>query len=81
MNLEELADTVEEYLMDLLARVDDGDEEALEELKKAKIYFEDLVDAFSLLKDDDTIDSIKEKFDELSKKFDKFLMEIVKVVG
>ncbi|MCD6275187.1 hypothetical protein B6U71_03665 [Euryarchaeota archaeon ex4484_178] len=81
MNLEELADTVEEYLMDLLARVDDGDEEALEELKKAKIYFEDLVDAFSLLKDDDTIDSIKEKFDELSKKFDKFLMDIVKVVG
>ncbi len=81
MSIEKLFDDIEETLMDLLARVDEGDSKALEELKKAKIYFEDLAEILSVVDDDDTVDSIKKKFDELSKKFDKFLMDIVKVVG
>ena len=74
-------DMVEEYLIELLARVDDGDENALNELKKAKKYFQELTEMLSILKDDDTLEDVNRKFDKLSKKFDKFLMEIVKVVG
>ncbi len=81
MSLENLFDEIEETLMDILARVDEGDERALEELKKAKIYFEDLSEILSIIKEEDTIDTIKKKFDVLSEKFDKFLMDIVKVVG
>ncbi len=81
MNLRDLFDTCEETLMDLLARIDDGDEDALEELKKFKRYVEDLADMLGVLDDDETMESIKKKFEELDKKFNQFLMEIVKVVG
>jgi hypothetical protein len=81
MELEELFDSIEENLLDLLARVDDGDEKALEELKKFKRYIVDLGDVLSIIKDDDTIDDFKKKLDSLSKKFDEFLMDIVHVVG
>ena len=81
MTLEETFDQIEETLMDILARIDDGDAEALEELKKAKKYMGELSDMLSIVDDDDDIESVKKKFDELSKKFDEFLMAVVKVVG
>jgi len=81
MNLQNLFDEIEETIMDLLARIDEGDEKALEELKKAKIYFEDITEILSTINDDETIETVKRKFDALSKKFDKFLMDIVRVVG
>ncbi len=81
MNIEDLFDTIEEELMDILARIDDGDERALKELKKAKKYFKELADMLSAVDDDETIESMKKKFDALSKKFDEFLMTVVKVVG
>jgi len=81
MKMDELFDSIEETLLDLLARVDDGDEEALEELKKFRRYIVDLADVLSIIKDDDTIEDFKKKLDVLSKKFDEFLMDIVHVVG
>ncbi len=65
----------------MLARIDDGDENALEELKKVKRYFEELNDLLSIISEEDTIETVSKKFDKLSEKFDEFLEEIVKVVG
>ncbi len=81
MNVEELFDSVEEFLIDILAKIDDGDERALEELKKVKIYIADLNDVLSIIKEEDTIEDFKKKLDVLSKKFDEFLMDIIKVTG
>lgn len=74
-------DSVEEQILDLLARIDDGDEKALEELKKVKRYFEELNDLLSIISEEDTIETVSKKFDKLSEKFDEFLEEIMKVVG
>ncbi len=81
MNLQNMFDTIEETLMDILARIDDGDEEALSELKKMKKYISELNDMLSVIEESDDMESIKKKFDELSKKFDEFLLAVVKVVG
>ncbi len=81
MKLEDMFDGIEETLMDILARIDDGDESALVELKKVKKYITELNDMLSVVEEGDTIDSIQKKFDDLSKKFDEFLMAVVKVVG
>ncbi len=81
MGVEDLFDSVEEQILDLLARIDDGDEKALEELKKVKRYFEELNDLLSIISEEDTIETVSKKFDKLSEKFDEFLEEIVKVVG
>ncbi len=77
----DIYDAIEEKIMDILARIDDGDERALEELKKMKKYFEEIADFMSVIEDGDTIESVKKKFDKLSEKFDEFLMDVVKVVG
>ena len=74
-------DEIEERIMDLLTRIDDGDKNALEEIKKMKKYFEELTDFLSIIDDGDTIESVKEKFERMSEKFDEFLMSVVKVVG
>ncbi|OYT58065.1 hypothetical protein B6U71_05090 [Euryarchaeota archaeon ex4484_178] len=81
MELENLFDSIEESLLDLLARVDEGDEEALEELKKFRRYIVDLAEVLSIIEDEDKVEDFKKKLDILSKKFDEFLMDIVHVVG
>ncbi len=81
MEVEELFDTIEEVLLDILARIDDGDEKALQDLKKIKVYVRDLNDVLSIIEDKDTIKDFEKKLDMLSKKFDEFLMDIVRVTG
>ncbi|NPA74665.1 MAG: hypothetical protein GXO25_01115 [Euryarchaeota archaeon] len=81
MKTEELFDSVEELLLDLLARIDDGDAEALEDLKKVKKYIGELNDMLNVVDENDDMESIKKKFDALNDKFEKFLMAVVKVVG
>ncbi len=81
MDVEELFDTIEEALLDILARIDDGDENALQDLKKIKVYIKDLNDVLSIIDDKDTIKDFEKKLDVLSKKFDEFLMDIVRVAG
>ena len=81
MEVEDLFDTIEESLLDILARIDDGDEKALEDLKKIKVYVRDLNDVLSIIEDKDTIEDFEKKLDMLSKKFDDFLMDIVRVTG
>ncbi len=81
MEVEDLFDTIEESLLDILARIDDGDEKALEDLKKIKVYVRDLSDVLSIIDDKDTIKDFERKLDILSKKFDDFLMDIVRVTG
>ena len=81
MDVEELFDTIEEALLDILARIDDGDENALQDLKKIKVYIKDLNDVLSIIDDKDTIKDFEKKLDILSKKFDEFLMDIVHVTG
>nr|AAZ32453.1 hypothetical protein [uncultured euryarchaeote Alv-FOS1] len=72
---------MEDMLLDLLARIDDGDAEALDELKRLKKYISELNDMLSVVDDEDDIHTIKTKFDALSDKFEEFLMAVVKVVG
>ncbi len=81
MDVEELFDTIEEALLDILARIDDGDENALQDLKKIKVYIKDLNDVLSIIEDKDTIKDFEKKLDILSRKFDEFLMDIVHVTG
>ena len=81
MKIEDMFDSIEETLLDVLARIDDGDEEALNDLKKVKRYIGEMNDMLSVVDEKDDMESIKKKFDELSKKFDEFLMAVVKVVG
>ena len=79
--MSDLYDDIEEKITDLLARTDEGDEKALEELKKMKKYIVEMADFLSVINDNDTIDDVKNKFDKLSEKFDEFLMTVMKVVG
>ena len=79
--MSDIYDAIEEKIMDLLARIDDGDAAALNELKNMKKYIEEMADFLAVIDDRDTIDTIKNKFDKLSEKFDEFLMSVVKVVG
>jgi len=81
MKVEDISNQIEEGMLDILARIDDGDDSALGDLKKLKRYFAELNDMLSVVDENDDIESIKQKFDELSKKFDEFLMAVVKVVG
>ena len=81
MEVEDLFDTIEEALLDILAHIDNGDEKALEDLKKIKVYVRDLNDVLSIIDDKDTIKDFQKKLDMLSKKFDNFLMDIVRVTG
>jgi len=81
MSYEDVFNQVEETLLDILARIDDGDEEAVKELIKIKKYIAELNDMLSMVDESDNLESIKNKFDDMSKKFDEFLMAVVKVVG
>ncbi len=81
MSYEDVFNQVEETLLDILARIDDGDEEAVKELIKIKKYIAELNDMLSMVDESDNLESIKAKFDDMSKKFDEFLMAVVKVVG
>ncbi len=81
MKPDEMFDATEELLLDILARIDDGEEEALDDLKRLKRYVAELNDLMSVISEDDDMESIKKKFEELSEKFEEFLMAVVKVVG
>ncbi len=79
--MEEVVQKLEERIIDLLSRMDDGDEKALEELKSLKRAVNNLNEFMSFVDDDDTMDTVKKKMDLLEKKFDEFLMDLNKVVG
>ena len=81
MSMNEVVDRMEELLLDTLARIDDGDNTALNDIKKLKLYVSELNDMLSVVSDDDNINTIKKKFDSLNQKFEEFLMAVVKVVG
>ncbi len=81
MSMNEVVDRMEELLLDTLARIDDGDNTALDDIKKLKLYVSELNDMLSVVSDDDNINTIKKKFDSLNQKFEEFLMAVVKVVG
>ena len=79
--MEEVVQKLEERIIDLLSRMDDGDEKALEELKTLKKAVNNLNEFMSFVDDDDTMDTVKKKMYLLEKKFDEFLMDLNKVVG
>jgi hypothetical protein len=81
MKPDEMFDATEELLLDILARIDDGEEEALDDLKRLKRYVAELNDLMSVISEDDDMESIQRKFEELNEKFEEFLMAVVKVVG
>jgi len=76
-----IIEKAEEYFLDLVARIDEGDEKALTELKNLKKYVAQISALLELVDEDDTVDSIKEKFDILEKRFESLIMELNKVVG
>ncbi len=79
--MDELIQKLEEKVIDLVERMDAGEEKALEELKSLKKAIDNLDGFMSFLDENDTLESIGKKMDFLEKRFDEFLMELNKVVG
>ncbi len=79
--MEEAIEKIEDYLLDLVSRIDSGDESALKEIKAVKRAVADLNDILSFVDENDSIESLRKKMDEMEKKFDEFMMELAKVVG
>ncbi len=79
--MSDIIEEMEEYFLDILARIDDGDEKALEELKIMKKSVAKLGEMLELIDDDDTLETIEKKFQALEDKFDDLLMAMHKVVG
>lgn len=79
--MEEIAEIIEEKLMEIFEGIEKGSEEALEKLKKLKNYLEDLCEFLSFVDDEDTIESLKKKFEEMDKNFERVLLENVRAVG
>jgi len=77
----DIIEEMEEYFLDILARIDDGDEKALEELKIMKKSVAKLDEMLALIDDNDTLETIEKKFKALEDKFDELLMAMQKVVG
>ncbi len=79
--MEEIAEIIEEKLMEIFEGIEKGSEESLEKLKKLKNYLEDLCEFLSFVDDEDTIESLKKKFEEMDKNFERVLLENVRAVG
>jgi hypothetical protein len=79
--MHEILENLEEYFLELRARIDEGDEKALEELKSMKKYLSEINAVLELIDDDETIESMEEKMKLLEKRFDMLMMELSKVVG
>ncbi len=79
--MHEILEQLEEYFLELIARIDEGDENALEELKSMKKYISEIGAVLELIDEDETIDSMEEKMKLLEKRFDMLMMELSKVVG
>ena len=79
--MSDIIEEMEEYFLDILARIDDGDEKALEELKIMKRSVAKLGEMLELVDENDTLESIEGKFKVLEDKFDELLMAMHKVVG
>ncbi len=79
--MHEILEHLEEYFLELIARIDEGDENALEELKSMKKYISEINAVLELIEDNETIESMEEKMKLLEKRFDMLMMELSKVVG
>lgn len=79
--MSDIIEEMEEYFLDILARIDEGDEKALEELKVMKKSVAKLSEMLDLIDENDTLESIEEKFNALEDRFDELLMAMHKVVG
>ena len=79
--MDETLQKLEERIIDLLSRMDEGDEKALEELKELKKAVRNINEFMSFIDESDTLQTIGMKMDLLEKKFDEFLMDLNKVVG
>ena len=79
--MHEVMEKAEEYFLDLIARIDEGDEKALEELKNLKKYMAEINALLDLIDEEDTVETIKGKFEILEKRFEALIMELNKVVG
>jgi len=79
--MSDIIEEMEEYFLDILARIDDGDEKALEELKIMKKSVAKLSEMLDLIEESDTLETIEKKFQALEDRFDGLLMAMHKVVG
>ena len=79
--MHETLENLEEYFLDLIARIDEGDESALRELKSMKKYIAEMNSLLELIDDNETIESIEGKMKLLEKRFEMLMMELSKVVG
>jgi len=79
--MSDIIENMEEYFLDILARIDEGDEKALEELKEMKRSVAKLSEMLDLIDESDTLETIEEKFNALEDRFDELLMAMHKVVG
>lgn len=79
--MSDIIEEMEEYFLDILARIDDGDEKALEELKIMKKSVAKLIEMLDLVDENDTLETIEKKFQALEDRFDDLLMAMHKVVG
>ena len=79
--MDEIIEKLEEKIIDLLSRIDEEDEGALEELKRLKKAVDNLGEFTSFIDESDTIESIGKKMKLIEKKFDEFMLELNRVVG
>lgn len=79
--MHEVIEKAEDYLLELIARIDDGDENALQELKNMKRYLAELNSVLDLIDEKDTMEDIREKLNLIEKRFEGLLMDLNLVVG
>lgn len=79
--MHEVIEKAEDYLLGLIARIDEGDENALLELKNMKRYMAELNSILDLIDEKDTMEDIKEKLNHIEKRFEGLLMDLNLVVG
>ncbi len=79
--MHETLEKLEEYFLDLLARIDEGDEKALDELKAMKSYIAEIHSVLELIDESESLESIEKKMKLLEERFDMLMLELSKVVG
>ncbi len=79
--MHEVIEKAEEYFLELVARIEEGDEKALHELKELKKYMADINSILDMVDERDTIETLRNKFEALEKRFDRLMMEMHRVVG
>ncbi|MCD6384043.1 MAG: hypothetical protein J7L88_06240 [Thermoplasmata archaeon] len=74
-------ETIEGVLVDLLSRIENGDKEALNELKELAQYLKMLLPAIDVIENVDTPEELMKALEKLGEKYEAVLLDVFKAVG